>query len=77
MTRSEYRNGGVTPAAGAKADLMSCDGADGGLSMYQVLGIAAVVCVLVPLIYVLLAEEQVTENQTHHSHHHDHQPLIP
>ena len=69
------------PAA-TGVDSLHCDGADGGLSMSHVLLMAVVICILVPVIYIIFVEEHVQEQkqaELHHHHdlhQHDHQPLL-
>lgn len=47
-----------------------CDGADGGLTIYHALILALVICILVPVIYVFVAEEHQMEMSNHSLHSH-------
>jgi hypothetical protein len=49
-----------------------------GLSLTHVLCLVLIICILVPVMYVILAEEKMVEHDSHHLHaqDHDHQPVL-
>lgn len=48
----------------------NCDGADGGLTIYHVLILVLIVCILIPVIYIFMAEEHQLEVNSHTLHSH-------
>lgn len=60
-----------------KKTLQSHHNDECGLSLSQVLCLVLIVCILVPVTYIILAEEEIIEHNHHlHAHDHDHQPLL-
>lgn len=53
-----------SPAPASSASF-NCDGADGGLTMFHVLILVLIICILVPVIYIFLAEEDLEERRNH------------
>jgi hypothetical protein len=51
------------------ASPFACDGADGGLTMFHVLILVLIICIIVPVIYIFLAEEEVEEKRNHSFSH--------